>query len=139
VTTDWQELETVLAAAYAEEARLYGQALALAEQLGPNLPEAEPTRETLRQMDAVLSQTAAVDATIAASRQQWVESGRRPGPAMAEALQQVAGLIERLQARVGAVEQVAKAHRDRLFPELERLARGRQMQRAYAAARAAND
>jgi hypothetical protein len=131
------ELEQVLAAGYRRQASCYAQALQMARTVEAAVQLGEDQGPPMQHLIAVLDEVAAIEADMSAAKQLWQRSARRPGPELQAALDQVAGLIQALQACVGSAAQHARAETERLAPQLDRLVRGRQMQTAYRGTMAA--
>jgi hypothetical protein len=81
-----------------------------------------------------LEQVAQIEAGIAAVKQVWHEKGYRAGPNLRPLLERLEHAVQALAGRVSDLQREAETRRGRLWPELEALARARQMQRAYGAA-----
>jgi acyl-CoA reductase-like NAD-dependent aldehyde dehydrogenase len=129
------ELETTLCLAYHEQADCYARLLILVEALPEAFRVADPAEEALRQAQALLAQTQELEAAAAPAKQAWQRLGQTPGPELSTALQRVGQALERLLTCIAQAEQAAATNKDRLAPQLDVLARGRQMQQAYGGRR----
>ena len=87
--------ETLLLAAYREQAAYYASALAAAEQLrseqGGDDPERLPPA-----IVGFLDKIAAVDARVAETKAWWLRTGQKPGPELRGGIDEVTRLIDRL-------------------------------------------
>lgn len=125
------DLEATLAAAYAEEARGYAQALEAARGLAAAMRGGEVADASPRQLLTLLDNVAAVEARIAPDKATWQRCGRPAGPELTRAMAQVAGQIEALLVLIADAQREAEVHRARLQPELDATALGERMRRAY--------
>jgi hypothetical protein len=131
---NWQQIENSLCAAYQQQTAVYARALNIVEDLRATWrPDTDPN-DALRAVADLMEQVAGLNAANDDLRQRWQQSARQPGTALADALLNMRTAIERLSSRIGDLEGLAKASKDQLVPELDRLLRGRQMQQAYAPA-----
>ncbi len=126
----WLPLHTALA----EEADRYTQALRAAEELPPALREGRDAGPHLQELARQLDAIAGIEQRIDGPKQQWLQAAE-PSPAELEALRtRLVGLIRALQAQVSWAEREATLRKHQLAPQLDALARGQQMQRAYGMA-----
>jgi hypothetical protein len=123
--------ETLLLAAYREQAAYYASALAAAEQLRSEQGGGDDPGRLPPAIVGFLDKIAAIDARVAETKAWWMRAGQRPGPELRAALDEVTRLIDRLAGRVREAERTATASRQALTPELDAVARGVQMRRAY--------
>jgi hypothetical protein len=126
--------EEALCAAYQRQAACYVQAIDVAENLLAAWKPGIDPAAALEQIKAIMEQVATINTSIATPRQQWQQKGGQATPALSAAFKSITGLIERLAQRIRELELLASACQSQLVPELDNLLRGRQMQRAYAAA-----
>ncbi|HZT83562.1 MAG TPA: hypothetical protein VFA26_25250 [Gemmataceae bacterium] len=131
------DLEALLCQAYREQADCYERALPLAEEAARDIRGGGTGETPMIQLLALLDAVRAVEARAGPLKAEWQAAGRPPGAEFRAVLQRVAGLIERLTGHVQAAEHQARAHRDRLAPQLDAAAAGQRMQQAYAGAMAA--
>ncbi len=124
-------LDAVLTAAYTEEAELYAQALALAEQMAHEDPRGERVDALLTRVRAFLGQVETIEERLAAAKAQWQQEGQRPSGALAETLARVAGLIHRMQDYLNGARVHAELQKQELAPALDDCIRQQQMRRAY--------
>ncbi len=122
--------ETLLLAAYREQAAYYAKALRCAEELSLEQGGGDPGRLPPALL-GYLDKIAAVDARVAETKAWWVRTGQKPGSELRAALDEAALLIDRLAGYVREAERAATATRQALTPELDAAARGVRMRRAY--------
>jgi hypothetical protein len=134
MSQDGPPTEQVLCAAYERQAADYAAALRLADDLLADRQQDGNPGTGMARLHALVENIARTNAALAGPRQEWLQSGRKPGPLLDAALQTVARLIRDLGDRVRDLEQRVTARQNQLVPELDRLLRGRQMQQAYATA-----
>jgi hypothetical protein len=123
--------ETILREAFAEEAERYGEILKLAEELSTAFREGDTGASRLGRIQKGLEEVAAIEARIAPTKRAWEESGRQPGPELEEEMSRLRKLLTRLVERIRTAEEEVAARMSRMEPELETIARGRKMRRAY--------
>jgi hypothetical protein len=112
--------EAALCAAYREQAALYRQAAALAEQDG-----------LLDAVWALVAEAAAIEERIGPAKESWTRRGDKPGPELRAVLADVAQRIGHLTRRLGEAEREALARQRELVPQLDALIRARAMRAAY--------
>ncbi len=134
MTPNWKEIEAALLTAYTEQAPLYAQALALANDLSTLMSESGKTEQGLQSLAELMQQIAAMDAGMASHREQWLVARRKAGAPLAATMKQVTELIEQLRTTISELEKLAIAKRDQLIPQMDGVVRSRQMKRAYASA-----
>jgi len=125
--------ETLLLAAYREQAAHYANALRCAEELNLEQSGGDPGRMPPAIL-CFLDKIAAVDARVAETKSWWMRTGQKPGSELRAALDEVTRLIDSLAGYVREAERTAAASRQALTPELDAAARGVQMRRAYGGA-----
>src|SRR5262249_366399 len=89
----------------------------------------------LRGIVELLDEVKAIETAALPARQEWQRAGRKPNERLSAVMNQLAEVIDRLRTLVGEAERAARAQHARLAPDLECLARGRHMQRAYRGVR----
>ena len=128
--------ENLLASAYHEQAQLYAGALGIMDRLTDALQQGSAGQTEIHELAARLEEIRRLDTAISDARATWKQTQRAAGPHLAKAMQQVIELIEKLSSRLQLVERLAQSRRERVTNDLEGLARGMTMQRAYETARA---
>jgi hypothetical protein len=123
--------ESVLYAAYIEEAEDYARAERLAGELAAACGRGEPLDDRLQQVLDLLKEIAARDARIAPVKESWMRAGRPTGAELRAVMDRIAALIGALSGHFQILEQAARSRRDALAAELDDCNRRRQMQRAY--------
>lgn len=129
--TDSVRMESVLHAAYVEEAEGYARAERLAGELAAACGRGEPLDGRLQQVLDLLNDIAARDAHIAPVKESWMRAGRPAGAELRAVMDRIAALIGTLSGHFQILEQAARSRRDELAAELDACNRRRQMQRAY--------
>jgi hypothetical protein len=129
-----QQTESVLAEAYQYQARVYTDALNLAERLLAEWKPGQDINSALQQIMAMMDGIAKSNAAVELVKQQGLQSRHGQTPALVCALETMTRLIKRLADRIKELERLASASRDKLAPALDNVLRSRQMQRAYGAA-----
>ena len=121
------DLETILCAAYRDQAELYARALACcsADNLGQHADGWLP------QLVKILSQVATIEGRIATVKEQWRRQGRSPGAELRTCLARVSDLLQPLAATINRSIETLEANRSTMIPQLEQVARLRRMQQAY--------
>src|SRR5262249_31441049 len=114
MTPNWHDVDTILCAAYRDQARCYSDALTLADQLPGSLSDDDGAGHILQRIAELMNKTAEIDRTIAGCRQEWKAAKRDPSPVLAAALKEITILVERLQAKIAELEKQAIAKRDQL-------------------------
>jgi hypothetical protein len=125
------DLETVLCQAYQEEVECYSQALQLTNAIAAAFQRGEADNERLLQLQGVLDAVGAIEGRISDAKGRWQAGGQKPGPKFQGLLDQVKRLIEQLAAVSRTAENAAYLNKERLAPQLNSIAQGQRMQRAY--------
>lgn len=123
--------ESVLCAAYREQAKHYSRILKKADALLAAVDNDGNIDELTQQLTGALDQTAIADRYIKQIKERWKANGKKPGPQLQEALRHIGHLIKEVIDRVQRAEQEASARQMQLLPEIEAQSRRRMMQRVY--------
>jgi len=131
MTTAPPGAEAVLCSAYRDQAERYRRALALADDLPAQLRAGDEHGGQLGGVLALLAEVAAIEEHIRPVKEHWARGDGKPGPELRAVLGEVARLIGRLADALAAAEREAAARHAVLAPQVEAMARGRAMRRAY--------
>ncbi len=123
--------EEQLCQAYQEQVVFYSQALGEAEQIVQAVGQGEDVTGRLQNLAGIAAEVGNLENRLGSWQKQWQQVGRQPGPQLAALLRQVAGLIEQVLQCLAQAEQETTLRVGALVPELDLLARSRQMQQAY--------
>ncbi|MCA9210936.1 MAG: hypothetical protein KDA55_21405 [Planctomycetales bacterium] len=126
------ELELALCEAYEQQRDRYLAAEATSRKIVAAYRAGEDAADELHRLQASLDDIAAINDQVGEARRQWDASGNKPGPRLGETMQQLERLVRQLLEQINEAEQLARAARDRLVPELNQEARTQQMRAAYA-------
>jgi hypothetical protein len=124
------DMELVLRDAYREQEACYDRALRCIRSLA-TVFDLTADEERLNAYVQLLDEVATIENRIAPVKEQWQRVGRKPGPELSAQLERVTGLLEQLRTMTEQLEQAALKQRSELAPELDQMARGQQMRRAY--------
>lgn len=129
------EAEDRLVRTYQEELAHYAEARAAAGELRVALARGDDPGDLLARIAGRMDEVARLEADLAGTKELWQRAGARPGPELRAVLSRLAAAVEELAGVVRGLEDDARAKKTLLAPELDELARARQMQRAYGSAR----
>jgi hypothetical protein len=92
----------------------------------------EPDTDALAaDLAELMRRSAAIDAGVADVRSRWKSRGGRPGAELQRVLDHLADVLPRLVSRIDRLHAELERRKGALQPELDRLARGRRMQKVY--------
>lgn len=123
--------EEQLCEAYQGQVASYSRALCEAEQIVQAVRRGEDVAAQLQNLATLAAEIGNREGGMGRWQGQWQEAGRQPGPRLAALLNQVAELLEKVLHCLAQAEQETTLRVKALVPELDLLARSRQMQQAY--------
>lgn len=130
MSRDMDDLEATLCRAYRAEADHYQRALELAETL-PAAFDCGQSEQEMRRLQQILDEIGGIEHDIRDKREAWHSAGRRPGPALQDALNTLRTLLEELIPLIQVAETRAQQAREQLMPEVDLQSRTRKMREAY--------
>ncbi len=125
------DLQEELRAGCLEEIREYENALRLAKDVVTDLERGEATTPRLAELQMALDRIANIEGQLTDSKRLWLAEKKTPNPDLAAAIDRMRRLIESITELVRRAEELAKAQKNRLLPEIDAAARSQQMRRAY--------
>ena len=128
-----QNPELVLVQFYRKQATEYEQILDLIVKVVESMQADDVNDATMSEVYQRIQSLHERDQSIAATRNSWIATGRRPGTELAQVLKQVEGLILKLLESVSEAERIADAAKSKLLPTLSQKAIARKMHSAYVA------
>lgn len=123
--------EEQLCQAYQEQVAFYSRALDEAEQIVQAVGQGADVTWRLQNLAGIAAEVGSLESRLGGWQKQWQQGGRQPGRQLAALLRQVAELIEQVLHCLAQAEQETTLRVGALVPELDLLARSRQMQQAY--------
>lgn len=127
------DVESALAAAFRSRSAAYAQAQQSLVELDRRLKAGEtPLHALCPELQSVLESIRVADESLAPLQAEWRKLSIRPGPELAEQIQNHQSQLEQTLEIVGHLTEAAEADRAHLAPRLDEVARGRRMQAAYA-------
>lgn len=125
------ELEEILAPHLEQSNQQYADLLRRLEAIAD---DGEDLHGTLRSVNNALITWQEIDARWAPYRDKWVQAKTNPGPEFGAALATQRSLLEKLIARIDALQARFQQTRDRMSPEVDAGVRRRQVANAYSRA-----
>ena len=121
-------LEDSLCDVYEHQATIYENAFEIGRKLSSALETGGETQILLADLNVQMDRISVLDAQISETRKQWDRLQRKPGQRLTAVIQRLEPMLRELISVIDTAEEVARAARDRLVPELNRESRGQQMQ-----------
>ena len=109
----------------------YQQAVAVAQRARQAYARNVSAEHDLEALQIQMTAIQEADQQLTPVKQAWTAQGQPRNTALQTQLDLLANLIRQLMADVDQLENHTRAERDRLAPELNREAKGRQMMAAY--------
>lgn len=133
MTTELDALELRLIASYEKQIAAYRQALDLLERHVQGSAVDLENIEWTQKLNEILSETATLDAAIAQDKRDWQSAHRSASGRLRDTLTRLGDGIHSLIERINPLMRDLHDRRRQLTPDLDGLARQRQMIQAYAA------
>lgn len=125
------DLTAALAALLQAQVQRYQQAVAAAQRAHAAYTQNISAERELEALQIQMSAIQEADQQLGPVKQSWTAAGKPKTPDLQNNLDTLANLIRQLMGEVDQLEKYTRAERDRLTPQLDREAKGRQMVAAY--------
>ena len=125
------EVTSILAELLQAQVQRYQQAVAVAQRAHQSYAQKISAEHDLEALQIQMKAIQEADQQLASVKQAWGAMWRPKTPAIQTNLNTLSGLIRQLMAEVEQLETHTRAERDRLTPQMNREAKGRQMVAAY--------
>jgi len=124
-----KQIESELKELYAEQDQHYRAAADLLKQKA--IKRAGDYDEVASHLQALISRINLHETRLAKLREQWLASGRKPGPQLQSTMSNVEYSLRETITLIDEASQQMQKSKERLLPQLSEVARHQQMRSAY--------